>query len=75
MFALHLTEAGTDKVAMITMAYAAPEVMSAMFGKVVTLDGSMDVWAMAIVILQAITRRTAGPTDGDVSNNGARCFA
>lgn len=51
------------------MPYAAPEAMCFMNHEVVPLDESMDVWSMAIVIIQAITRRTTGPTEGDVSTN------
>lgn len=61
-----LTEAGTDKVATTTIPYAAPEAMGFTIDRVVILDASMDVWSMAIVLMQAITRLTMGPTEGDV---------
>ncbi|CAM9235544.1 unnamed protein product [Laminaria digitata] len=59
-------EAGTDKVGAMTMPYAAPEVMGTVTDRAVLLDASMDVWSMAIVLIQAITRRTTGPTEHDV---------
>lgn len=70
-----LTEAGTDKVGAMTMPYAAPEVMGTVTDRAVLLDASMDVWSMAIVLIQAITRRTTGPTEHDVSVNGVPLFS
>ncbi|CAM9948048.1 unnamed protein product [Laminaria digitata] len=58
-------KAGTDKVAAMTMRYAAPDAMSALSDRVVLLDESMDVWSMAIVLVQAITRLTTAPTESD----------
>lgn len=75
IYARRLTESGTDKVAAMTIPYAAPEVMSSITDRVVILDPSMDVWSMAIVVMQGITRLTMGPTEGDVSIIGAYCFA
>ena len=46
----------------MTLPYAAPEVTSPMTDRVVILDASMDVSFMAIVLMQAITRLTIGPT-------------
>ena len=54
-----------------TLPYAAPEVLSSITDRVVTLDASIDVWSMAIAILQVITRRTMGPTEVNVNMNGA----
>lgn len=71
VYARSLTESGTDKVETTALPYAAPEVLSSITDRIVTLDASMDVWSMAIVILQAITRRTMGPTEGNVNMNGA----
>lgn len=42
-----------------------------MIDRVVILDASMDVWSMAIVLMQAITRLTMGPTEGDVRHTTA----
>ena len=75
VYARHLTESGSDKVETTTLPYAAPEVLSSITDRVVTLDASMDVWSIAIVILQATTRRTMGPTEGNVSINSACRFA
>ena len=75
LYARRLTESGTDKVTAMTIPYAAPEVMSSITDRVVFLDTSMDVWSMAIVIMQSITRLTNGPTEGDVSIIDAHCFA
>ena len=66
-----MTESGTDKVETTTLPYAAPEVLSSITDRVVTLDASIDVWSMAIAILQVITRRTMGPTEVNVNMNGA----
>ena len=72
MFARRLAEARTDKVATMTIPYAAPEAMSLMVDRAVLLDTAMDVWSLAIVLMQAITRLTDAPTEGDVRH--LRCL-
>ena len=54
-----------------TLPYAAPEVIGAYRGAITAINEAMDVWSMAIVIVQAVLREPYGPMSEDVSKANA----